>query len=183
VIDNNKLETAFKMILEALGDDPNREGLKDTPMRASNMFVEMFEGMNYTNDELIDMFNKTFEDDYLTDSKNIVIIKDIPIFSFCEHHLALMYDMKVDIAYIPNGKVIGLSKLARICDMASKRLQLQERIGSDILYVTKGITDANDIVVKISGKHSCVSARGIKKDSKTTTISKIGNICEEVFNI
>lgn len=69
MIDNNKLETAFKMILEALGDDPNREGLKDTPMRASNMFVEMFEGMNYTNDELIDMFNKTFEDDYLTDSK------------------------------------------------------------------------------------------------------------------
>jgi len=183
VIDNNKLETAFKMILEALGDEPNREGLKDTPMRASNMFVEMFEGMNYTNDELIAMFNKTFDDDYLTDSKNIVIIKDIPIFSFCEHHLALMYDMKVDIAYIPNGKVIGLSKLARICDMASKRLQLQERIGSDILYVTKGITDANDIVVKISGKHSCVSARGIKKDSKTTTISKIGNICEEVFNI
>lgn len=183
MIDNNKLETAFKMILEALGDDPSREGLKDTPIRASNMFVEMFEGMNYTNDELIDMFNKTFEDDYLTDSKNIVIIKDIPIFSYCEHHLALMYDMKVDIAYIPNGKVIGLSKLARICDMASKRLQLQERIGSDILYITKGITNACDIVVKISGKHSCVSARGIKKDSKTTTISKIGNICEEVFNI
>ncbi len=183
MIDNNKLETAFKMILEALGDNPSREGLIDTPKRASNMFVEMFEGMNYTNDELIEMFNKTFEDDYLTDSKNVVIIKDIPIFSYCEHHLALMYDMKVDIAYIPNGKVIGLSKLARICDMASKRLQLQERIGSDILYVTKGITNANDIVVKICGKHSCVSARGIKKDSKTTTISKIGNIDVEVFNI
>lgn len=183
MIDKNKLEEAFKMILEALGDNPNREGLIDTPKRASGMFLEMFEGMNYSNDELIDMFNKTFEDDYLTDSKNVVIIKEIPIFSYCEHHLALMYDMKVDIAYIPNGKVIGLSKLARICDMVSKRLQLQERIGADILYVVKGITDSNDIVVKISGKHSCVSARGIKKDSKTTTISKIGNIDMEVFNI
>lgn len=182
MIDQSKLEIAFKMILEALGDDPKREGLIDTPKRASNMYLEMFEGMNYTNDELIDMFNKTFDEDYVTDSKNIVIIKDIPIFSFCEHHLALMYDMKVDIAYIPCGKVIGLSKLARICDMASKRLQLQERIGSDILYVTKGITNSNDVIVRISGKHSCVTARGIKKDSTTTTISKIGNISAEVFN-
>ena len=182
MIDEKKLEEAFKMILEALGDDPSRDGLIDTPKRAANMYLEMFEGMNYSNDELIDMFNKTFDEDYVTGSKNLVIIKDIPIFSFCEHHLALMYDMKVDIAYIPNGKVIGLSKLARICDMASKRLQLQERIGSDILYITKGITNSCDLIVRIRGKHSCVSARGIKKDSITTTISKIGNIGMEVFN-
>ena len=92
-----------------------------------------------------------------------------------------MYDMTVDIAYIPNGKVIGLSKLARIADMVSKRLQLQERIGSDILYIVKEITKSNDIIVRITGCHSCVTARGIKKRSKTTTISKIGNIDVEVF--
>ncbi len=182
MIDENKLKEAFKMILEALGDNLEREGLVDTPKRAANMYLEMFEGMNYSNDELVDMFNKTFDEDYVTESQNIVIIKDIPIFSFCEHHLALMYDMKVDIAYIPNGKVIGLSKLARICDMASKRLQLQERIGSDILYITQKITNSNDVIVRIRGKHSCVSARGIKKDSVTTTISKLGNINMEVFN-
>ena len=181
MIDKEKLEKAFKEIIEALGDDPNREGLLDTPKRAAEMYIEQFEGMNYTNDELIEMLNKTFERDYVTDSKNLVIMKDIDIFSHCEHHLALMYDMTVDIAYIPNGRVIGLSKLARIADMVSKRLQLQERIGSDILYIVKEITKSNDIIVRITGCHSCVTARGIKKRSKTTTISKIGNIDVEVF--
>lgn len=181
MIDKEKLEKAFKEIIEALGDDPNREGLIDTPKRAAEMYLEQFEGMNYTNDELIEMLNKTFERDYVTDSKNLVIMKDIDIFSHCEHHLALMYDMTVDIVYIPNGRVIGLSKLARIADMVSKRLQLQERIGSDILYIVKEITKSNDIIVRITGCHSCVTARGIKKRSKTTTISKIGNIDVEVF--
>ena len=108
-------------------------------------------------------------------------MKDIDIFSHCEHHLALMYDMTVDIAYVPNGKVIGLSKLARIADMVSKRLQLQERIGNDILYIVKKITGSNDIIVRIEGCHSCVTARGIKKRSKTVTISKIGKLGVEVF--
>ena len=181
MIDQKRLEKAFNEIILALGDDPLREGLKDTPKRATEMYLELFEGMNYTNDEIADMFNKTFESDYLTDSKNVVVVKDIDIFSHCEHHLALMYDMKVDIAYVPNGKVIGLSKLARIADMVSKRLQLQERIGNDILYIVKKITNSNDIIVRIEGCHSCVTARGIKKRSKTTTISKIGKIGVEVF--
>lgn len=181
MIDEKRLEKAFKEILIALGDDPKREGLKDTPKRAASMYMEMFEGMNYTNDELIDMYNKTFDEDYLTDSKNLVVIKDIDIFSHCEHHIALMYDMTVDIAYIPNGRVIGLSKLARIADMVSKRLQLQERITQDILYVVKGITNSLDIAVRVRGSHSCVSARGIKKRSVTETFSKIGNIGKEVF--
>ena len=176
MIDKKRLENAFKEITLALGDDPNREGLVETPKRATEMYLEQFEGMNYTNDELVDMFNKSFDGDYLTDSKNIVIMKDIYIFSHCEHHLALMYDMTVDIAYIPNGKVIGLSKLARIADMVSKRLQLQERIGNDILYIVQKITNSNDIIVKIEGCHSCVTARGVKKRSKTITVSKIGNI-------
>ena len=182
MIDKERLERAFKEIIIALGDDPNREGLVDTPRRAAEMYLEQFEGMNYSNDELIDLFNKTFERDYVTDSKNVVIMKDIDIFSHCEHHLALMYDMTVDIAYIPNGKVIGLSKLASIADMVSKRLQLQERIGSDILYIVKEITKSDDVIVRITGCHSCVTARGIKKRRQTTTISKIGNLTKEIFD-
>ncbi|MCR5350669.1 MAG: GTP cyclohydrolase I [Acholeplasmatales bacterium] len=181
MIDREKLEHAFKEIIEALGDDPNREGLIDTPKRATEMYLEQFEGMNYTNDELVMMFDKTFDGDYLTDSKNLVVVKDIDIFSHCEHHLALMYDMKVDIAYIPNGRVIGLSKLARIADMAAKRLQLQERIGNDILEIVKKITNSNDILVRIEGCHSCVTARGVKKRSKTMTLAKIGNLDLEVL--
>ena len=181
--DKKKLEKAFKLIIEALGDDPQREGLVDTPKRAAEMYLEQFEGMNYSNDEVAVMFDKTFTEDYLTDSKNLVIVKDIDVFSHCEHHLALMYDMTVDIAYIPNGKVIGLSKLARIADMVSKRLQLQERIGDDILYIVKKITNSNDIFIRIKGCHSCVTARGIKKRSTTITYSRLGNnISSEVFN-
>ena len=182
MVDKKRLENAFKEILLALGDDPTREGLINTPKRAAEMYLEQFEGMNYSNDDLVKMFNVTFDGDYLTDSKNLVVIKDIDIFSHCEHHLALMYDMKVDIAYIPNGRVIGLSKLARIADMASKRLQLQERIGNDILYIIKKITNSNDILVRIEGCHSCVTARGVKKRSKTMTIAKIGNIDLNVLN-
>lgn len=180
MIDEKRLENAFKEIILALGDDPNREGLIDTPKRAAQMYLEQFEGINYTNDELVELFDKSFDGDYLTDSKNIVIMKDIDIFSHCEHHLALMYDMTVDIAYIPNGRVIGLSKLARIADMVSKRLQLQERIGNDILYIVQKITKSKDIIVRIEGCHSCVTARGVKKRSKTVTITKIGNIDLEI---
>ena len=181
MIDKERLEKAFKEIIIALGDNPEREGLLDTPKRATEMFLEQFDGMNYTNDQIAELLNKSFDEDTVSLSNNLVIMKDIDIFSHCEHHLALMYDMKVDIAYVPNGKVIGLSKLARIADMVSKRLQLQERIGSDILYIIQKITKSNDIIVRITGCHSCVTARGIKKRSKTTTISKLGNIDVEVF--
>lgn len=180
MIDESRLINAFREIILALGDDPNREGLKDTPKRAALMYKEMFEGMLYTNDEIAEMFDKTFEVEDINTS-DIVILKDIDIFSYCEHHLALMYDMTVDIAYIPKDRVIGLSKLARICDMVSKRLQLQERITKDILYIVKKITHSDDILVRIKGCHSCVSARGIKKKTYTITKSKIGNIKEDVL--
>ena len=181
MIDKERLEKAFNEIILALGDDPKREGLKDTPKRAAEMYLELFEGMNYTNDEIAEMFDKSFDTDYLTDSKNVVVVKGIDIFSHCEHHLALMYDMTVDIAYVPNKRVIGLSKIARIADMVAKRLQLQERIGNDILEILKKITKSDDILVRIEGCHSCVTARGIKKRSKTVTVSQIGNISMEVL--
>lgn len=176
-IDKEAIKYHMREIIKALGDNPEREGLKDTPDRVARMYEEVFEGMNYTNDDLAVMFDKTFEDDveYETDSKDMVVVKDIDIFSYCEHHLALMYDMKVTVAYIPAGRVIGLSKIARIADMVSKRLQLQERIGSDIAEVMQKITGSEDVAVLIEGSHSCMTARGIKKPaSKTYTTTLRG---------
>ena len=174
-IDTEAIKEHIKGILVALGDDPEREGLKDTPERVAKMYEEVFEGMNYTNDEIAEMFNKTFEDDleYKSESKDMVIVKDIDIFSYCEHHLALMYDMKVTVAYIPNGKVIGLSKIARVADMVGKRLQLQERIGSDIADIMTKITGSEDVAVLIEGCHSCMTARGIKKSGAKTFSSTL----------
>ena len=126
-IDTEAIKEHVRGILMALGDDPEREGLKETPDRVAKMYEEVFEGMNYSNHEIAQMFNKTFTDkmEFAGGSQDMVMVKDIEIFSYCEHHLALMYDMKVSVAYIPQGKVIGLSKIARIADMVGKRLQLQ----------------------------------------------------------
>ena len=173
-IDTEKIEKAAKMLLEALGDDPEREGLKDTPKRVAKMYKEVFEGMLYTNDELAEKFDKCFED---TTTGDLVVVGNINIFSYCEHHLALMYNMKVSVGYIPNGKVIGLSKIARIAEMCGKRLQLQERIGTDIYEVLSKILHTEDIIVVIEGCHSCMTARGIKNvSSKTKTAC-----CQGVF--
>ena len=115
------------------------------------------------------MFDKTFEEeDYYNDSKDMVVVKDIEIFSYCEHHMALMYDMKVTVAYLPKKRIIGLSKIARIADMVGKRLQLQERIGSDIAYIMSKIIESEDVAVIIEASHSCMTARGIKKTSAKT---------------
>lgn len=173
-IDSQKIKEAVKMLIEALGDDPEREGLKDTPKRVAKMYQEVFEGMCYTNEEIAEKFNKCFED---TTTGDLVVIGPIDVFSYCEHHMALMYDMQVYVGYIPNGKVIGLSKVARIADMCAKRLQLQERIGTDIYDVLKRILNTDNIIVVIEGSHSCMTARGIKKvNSKTKTAS-----CNGIF--
>lgn len=171
-IDKKAIEEHIRGILVALGEDPDREGLADTPKRVAKMYEEVFAGINYTNDEIAKMFDKTFEDDldFETDCRDMVVVKDIDIFSYCEHHMALMYDMKVAVAYIPNHKVIGLSKIARIADMVGRRLQLQERIGTDIADIMQIITESEDVAVIIEGCHSCMSARGIKKSqAKTVT--------------
>jgi GTP cyclohydrolase I len=137
------------------------------------MYEEVFEGMNYSNHEISKMFDKTFEDklDFVQGNQDLVIVRDIDAFSYCEHHLALMYDMKISVAYVPNGKVIGLSKIVRIVDMVTKRLQLQERIGSDIVEIMQEITGSEDVAVLIEGYHSCMSTRGIKKVSARTQTS------------
>ena len=183
-IDKDAIEKHIRGILVALGDDPNREGLKETPARVAKMYEEVFEGMNYSNHEIAQMFNKTFQDkmDFEEAGNDMVMVKDIEIFSYCEHHLALMYDMKVSVAYVPNGKVIGLSKIARIADMVGKRLQLQERIGSDIAEIMQEILDTKDVAVVIEGTHSCMTARGIKKNAASTkTYTLRGAFREDSF--
>ena len=165
-INKELIEQSIRNILIALGDNPDREGLLDTPKRVAKMYEEVFEGMCYTNDEIATMFDKCFEDTTMGD---LVIVDEIPIYSYCEHHIALMFDMTVSVAYIPNGRVIGLSKIARIADMVGKRLQLQERIGSDIMEILQKILNTDSVAVIIQGRHSCMSARGIKKPSITRT--------------
>jgi len=175
MIDEEKIKYHIRGLLEALGDDPNREGLIETPSRVAKMYSEVFEGINYTNHEIAMMFNKTFDENI----SDMVVVKDIEVFSHCEHHLALMYDMSINIAYIPSGKVIGLSKLARISDMVAKRLQLQERIGKDIAEILEEILGTKDIAVIIRAHHSCMTMRGIKKSqSKTTTYTLRGKFLE-----
>lgn len=169
-IDTAAIEEHIRGILVALGDNPEREGLKDTPTRVAKMYEEVFEGMLYTNEQIAEMFGVTFDEDLNNGQSagDMVVVRDIEVFSYCEHHLALMYDMKITVAYIPNRKVIGLSKIARIAEMVAKRLQLQERIGKDIADIMQMVTGSEDVAVLIDAKHSCMTARGIKNTVAST---------------
>ncbi len=166
-MDKEKIAYHIRGILEALGEDPDREGLRETPERVARMYEEVFEGIGYSNHEIAEMFGKTFSADD-GDTETTVVMKDITVFSYCEHHMALMYDMTVNVAYIPCGKVLGLSKIARICDMAAKRLQLQERLGRDIAEIISEATGSPHVGVLIKGSHSCMTARGIRNASAQT---------------
>lgn len=178
--DHEKIKGAIRTIIEALGDDPEREGLIDTPDRVARMYDEVFEGMRYSNDEIADMFNKCFED---VSSNDLVLVKDIECFSYCEHHLALMYNMKCHVGYIPNGRVIGLSKIARICDMVCKRLQLQEKICADIAEIMQKVCQTDDVIVIVEGEHSCMTARGIRSRGAKTRTSAIRGLFESDYEL
>ena len=169
-IDKEAIRKHVRGILKAIGEDPDREGLIETPDRVARMYEEVFEGIGYSNHDIAMMFNKSFQEDLklCQDQTDIVLVKDIDVCSYCEHHMALMYDMKVSVAYIPKDRVLGLSKIARICDMASRRLQLQERLGKDIAEIMQEASGSEDVAVIISGVHSCMAARGIKKESAST---------------
>ena len=166
-IDKDAIREHIRGILIALGDNPDREGLKETPDRVARMYEEVFEGIGYTNHEIAEMFGKTFTNES-DDEDDVVVMKDITVFSYCEHHMALMYDMSVNVAYIPRGRVLGLSKIARICDMAAKRLQLQARLGRDIAEIISEAAGTPDVAVRILGSHSCMTARGIKNPNART---------------
>lgn len=176
-MDKEKIAYHIKGLLESIGEDPDRPGLRETPMRVANMYEEIFEGIRYSNEEIAEMFGKTFDMEY--SNQPYIVMKDITVFSCCEHHMALMYDMTVNVAYIPRGKVLGLSKIARICDMASKRLQLQEKLGSDIAEIISLAAGTDSVGVKITGSHSCMTARGIRNtNARTVTKTLTGEFKE-----
>ena len=178
MIDKEAIEAHIRGILTAIGEDPDREGLRETPERVARMYEEVFAGIGYSNHELAQMFGKTFA---APEDAPAVVVRDIGVFSYCEHHLALMYDMHVNVAYLPHGRVIGLSKIARICDMAAKRLQIQERLGSDIADILMEAAGTPDVGVVISGVHSCMTARGIRSSSaRTVTQTLRGAFREDV---
>lgn len=165
MLNKKRIEYLISELLKEFDKNPDRPGLQETPHRVAKYWIEMLEGAQYTNDEIAKMFDKCFDD---APTGSLVIEKNIPIFSHCEHHLALMYDCYVSIAYIPKTKVIGLSKLARIAEMVGKRLQLQERIAADIADIVQKVVGTNDVAVFITGKHGCMTARGIKSRESVT---------------
>ena len=168
-MNREKVEQAIRDLLVAFGEDVTREGLVDTPHRVAGYWEELLEGMKYTNQEIGEMYSKKF----VTSSDPLVVKEIKNVYSHCEHHLALMFNMTIVVAYIPTeiepGKyeVIGLSKIPRIVDLCSKRLQLQERLAEDIAECISIATGSKDIFVNIKGDHACVSARGAKSDGFT----------------
>ena len=175
------VKEAVKQLLIAFGEDPEREGLKETPRRVAGYWEELLEGNEYTNKQIAEHFNKEF-----TVSSNPLVVKEVKnVFSHCEHHLALMFNMKVVVAYLPvkveNGyKVIGLSKIPRIVDMCAKRLQLQEKLADDIAECISLATGSNDVYVNITADHACVSARGAKSDGFTDVTSLRGDFEDNI---
>ena len=166
-MDLEKIEKIIKDLLLALNEDPTREGLIDTPKRVAKMYKELLtpEDIKYT----------TFQDNY----DDIILIKDIEFTSMCEHHLMPFYGV-AHIAYIPNEKIIGLSKIARVVEKHSKKLQVQERMTNDILNELKNKLNTDNIAVYIEAKHMCMIARGVKKElSKTITVKLDGQFRNE----
>ncbi|WP_455257332.1 GTP cyclohydrolase I FolE [Peptoniphilus asaccharolyticus] len=162
-MDKNKIEKAVTMILEAIGEDPTREGLVETPQRVARMYEEIFSGLNQTAEKHL---SKTFE----LVEKNMVIEKDIPFYSMCEHHL-LPFWGKAHIAYIPNGRVAGLSKLARTVELYAKKPQLQERLTMEIADALMEFLSSEGALVVVEAEHMCMNMRGVKKPGTSTMTS------------
>lgn len=162
-MNEEKIEKAIYNLLEAIGENPNREGLIDTPKRVAKMYKEIFtyDNINYT----------TFQDQY----DDIVVVKDIEFTSMCEHHLMPFYGL-AHIAYIPNGKIIGLSKLARVVEKYSRKLQVQERMTNDIYNELKEKLNTDNIAIYIEAKHMCMIARGVKKELSNTVTVKLDGL-------
>lgn len=170
------LISAGELILQAFGKDLQDPSLKETPKRFAKMMLEQLEGEFYSDSDLVSKFGKYFE----TTGHGIVTCTNIPVFSHCEHHLALMYNMNVSIGYYPRTKVIGLSKMARIADMVAKRFQIQERMGFSIHRIMSAILSTDNVIVMIEGEHSCMTARGIKKPGAVTRTLHTSGVFENL---
>lgn len=181
MFDRKKAENAVRDLLSAFGEDVDREGLVDTPKRVAGYWEELLEGMRYTNDEIAKMYGKRF----VVSAAPLVVKKVENVFSHCEHHLALMYNMTVTVAYIPREvepnryEVIGLSKIPRIVDLCAKRLQLQEKLAEDISECIQLAAGSENVYVNIVADHACVSARGAKSDGLTDVTSLHGKFIED----
>ncbi|MCE4047210.1 MULTISPECIES: GTP cyclohydrolase I FolE [Bacillaceae] len=171
-VDLAKIEDAVKQILEAIGEDPEREGLLDTPKRVAKMYSDIFSGLN---EDPREYFHTIFGEDH----EELVLVKDIPLYSMCEHHLVPFYGV-AHVAYIPrNGKVTGLSKLARAVEAVAKRPQLQERITSTVADAIQEMLDPHGVMVVVEAEHMCMTMRGVNKPgAKTVTTAVRGKYAE-----
>jgi len=168
-MDLEKIEEAVRLILEAIGEDPEREGLRDTPRRVARMYSEVFAGLQ---EDPSRHLHVQFSEDH----EEMVIVKDIPVYSMCEHHLVPFYG-KAHVAYIPKrGKVTGLSKLARVVEGFARRPQLQERLTSQIADTVMDVLDPRGVLVVIEAEHMCMTMRGVKKPGSQTLTSAVRGI-------
>ncbi len=171
-MDKNKIEKAVRQILEAIGDDPERKDLLETPSRVADMYEEIFSGIKQDPEKELEVILEQKHHE-------IVLLRGIPLYSVCEHHL-LPFTGKVNIAYIPkNGRVTGLSKLARVVDILSRRLQVQERLTTQIADIIMGKLNPLGVMVVIEAEHLCMSMRGVKKPGVMTVTSAVRGIFKE----
>ena len=171
-MENDKIKNLTKQLLEEIGEDPSREGLLKTPSRVSKAWSVFSGGYNQDLDKIIN--NAVFNED----ATDMVVVRDVEFFSLCEHHLIPFFG-RAHVAYLPNGKVIGLSKIPRIIDMFSRRLQVQERLTRQIAETVKEILDPIGVAVIMEGQHMCMQVRGVEKqNSLTTTSSMLGKFRE-----
>ena len=168
------MEHLIKELLRSIGEDPNREGLLDTPKRSKKAWEFLTQGYQQTLDEV------TNQATFHSNSDEMVLVKNIELFSLCEHHL-LPFIGQCHVAYLPNGKVLGLSKVARIVDMFTHRLQIQEHLTMDIAQAIQNVTDAHGVAVAIEAKHLCMMMRGVEKqNSEITTSTMLGAFRESM---
>ena len=163
-MENKNIEDLTIQLLKEIGEDPSREGLLRTPTRVSKAWQFFAKGYNQDLDKIIN--NAIFNED----AKDMVIVRDIEFFSLCEHHLIPFFG-RAHVGYLPNGKVVGLSKIPRIIDMFSRRLQVQERLTRQIAETVKDILDPVGVAVIMEGQHMCMQMRGVEKQNSFTSTS------------
>ena len=170
-IDQGRIEKAVREILEAIGDDPDREGLKDTPERVARFYAEVFSNIGNDPGEVVDAF---FGDEHY---QEIVIVREIPFYSMCEHHLVPFHG-QAHVGYMPRGRVTGLSKLARLVDGFARRPQMQERLTAQVADSLCERLDPLGVIVVIEAEHLCMSMRGVRKPGAKTVTSAVRGVME-----